>query len=353
MPPSRATPRSVPSIPLSHRFDKTQRHARYQPAAKDNQNEIVVPEVWDHDEDFVAVTIVTMDRNSHQILDTDIELNSLEHPFAANDPTTRSTERRDRYDLQAVLTHELGHALGLAHNPSDPSAVMYPFVSPGELKMRWLTADDLAGLSALYGATAEAVSQASAALAAGCSSTPAGASLWVVLALVPLLLTRRRALSPPTRRALALLVAAVPTLALASSPSGRSPLRADQAEVIAAGPVVRTRALPPTEDGRLYTEVEIQVEQCMKGVCPERLVARVRGGAWGDIEQRVEGASVPHEGETIGLSTGARAGRVSLYRLSEVPDLVAFVDGLDRAGLRRKLDLSKLRWSVGDPARQP
>jgi hypothetical protein len=50
-------------------------------------------------------------------------------------------------DLFSVALHEAGHALGLGHS-TDPTAVMYPYyhVATG------LTADDIAGIVALYGA---------------------------------------------------------------------------------------------------------------------------------------------------------------------------------------------------------
>lgn len=62
-------------------------------------------------------------------------------------------------DVRSVLTHELGHALGLAHSP-DPTATMYPTLSGRA--WRSLEADDRAGVCALYPGTGSG----------GCDETP-------------------------------------------------------------------------------------------------------------------------------------------------------------------------------------
>src|SRR5207249_3654800 len=49
-------------------------------------------------------------------------------------------------DLYSVTLHELGHALGLGHSDL-PSAVMYPYYKMSTK----LSADDIAGIQALYG----------------------------------------------------------------------------------------------------------------------------------------------------------------------------------------------------------
>ena len=56
------------------------------------------------------------------------------------------SETRD-VDLLTVAAHEIGHTLGLAHS-NDPDALMYPSYSGPR---RFLGADDVAGVQALYG----------------------------------------------------------------------------------------------------------------------------------------------------------------------------------------------------------
>ena len=55
--------------------------------------------------------------------------------------------------LQDATTHEFGHALGLGHS-ADPAASMYPTMGWCSSSVRTLDVDDVAGIQALYPATA-------------------------------------------------------------------------------------------------------------------------------------------------------------------------------------------------------
>lgn len=61
----------------------------------------------------------------------------------------RSEKSPVAFDLESVVTHEIGHILGLAHSPVK-EAVMYPSLKPREKKLD-LQVDDIEGVQALYG----------------------------------------------------------------------------------------------------------------------------------------------------------------------------------------------------------
>ncbi|HEX6883203.1 MAG TPA: matrixin family metalloprotease [Planctomycetota bacterium] len=55
-----------------------------------------------------------------------------------------------RWDIQGVMAHEYGHALGLGHS-GDGNATMAPSGSPGQTSIRSINADDIAGIKCVYG----------------------------------------------------------------------------------------------------------------------------------------------------------------------------------------------------------
>jgi hypothetical protein len=108
----------------------------------------------------LGATTFTIDTVTGEIVESDIFLNSAFDWSVASggDPT--------RYDTQSVMTHELGHLLGLGHSAlgeTEPRvtggrtvlgkrAVMFPIAYPrGNVEDRSLEADDVAGITDLYG----------------------------------------------------------------------------------------------------------------------------------------------------------------------------------------------------------
>ena len=159
-------------------------------AALDYENKIVfVQSDWMYAEDALALTRHSSD-SAGRIVDTDIEVNATDIAWATLDPgaPSVSSNGRDVWDLQAVLTHEFGHFIGLAHTcaggrtgsdsqsdmPADPvddqgrplpacdddasaasnpaayASVMWYTVPVGAAGKRVLTADDVRAVCNLY-----------------------------------------------------------------------------------------------------------------------------------------------------------------------------------------------------------
>ncbi len=106
----------------------------------------------------LAKTSVTYNDQTGEIYDADIEVNA-----ANNTVTITDDPRKIEYDLQAILTHEVGHFIGIAHSP-DPSSVMFASYSPGSISQRVLTADDVGAVCEIYPPRS----------GVGCNSTPRG-----------------------------------------------------------------------------------------------------------------------------------------------------------------------------------
>jgi hypothetical protein len=92
----------------------------------------------------LAKTSVTYNDETGEIYDADIEVNA-----ANNTVTISDNPAKIEYDLQAILTHEVGHFIGIAHS-AESSAVMFASYSPGSTSQRKLTADDIDAVCAIY-----------------------------------------------------------------------------------------------------------------------------------------------------------------------------------------------------------
>ncbi|HET7541348.1 MAG TPA: matrixin family metalloprotease [Polyangiaceae bacterium] len=92
--------------------------------------------------DALGLTTAHFDSRSGQIQDADVEING-------SDGNLTNADVDDGADLLSILTHESGHFLGLDHS-RDVNSVMYPNYRPGMSDLRHLSADDSAGICAIY-----------------------------------------------------------------------------------------------------------------------------------------------------------------------------------------------------------
>jgi Matrixin len=92
----------------------------------------------------LAKTSVTYNDETGEIYDADIEINT-----ANNEMTVTSPPKKVNFDLQSIITHEVGHFIGIAHSP-DSAAVMNATYSEGSIGLRKLTPDDIKAVCAIY-----------------------------------------------------------------------------------------------------------------------------------------------------------------------------------------------------------
>lgn len=92
-------------------------------------------------EDALGITRLRFDPDTAELWDADIEINAVGGQFSVGDPVIG-------VDLDSLLTHEAGHALGLAHTLVE-GATMKPGYTDDD-SMRSLAEDDVEGVCAIY-----------------------------------------------------------------------------------------------------------------------------------------------------------------------------------------------------------
>jgi hypothetical protein len=103
----------------------------------------VITENWPYG-DQLAVTVSTIGAQSGRLVSTQVWIN-------AQRPLALEVSGEDhRYDLRGVLTHELGHVLGLGEAEHAPEATMYPTFRRGETRQRTLARSDELAVTNLY-----------------------------------------------------------------------------------------------------------------------------------------------------------------------------------------------------------
>jgi hypothetical protein len=238
------------------------------------------------------------------------------------------------YDIVAVMTHELGHVLGLGDSVDDEMATMWGYIMPGEIHQRTLHTDDEDGITTLYSGAVppdDPTAGCGTASVSGMKSRmPAFA--WCMLLIVPLVLIARAFLlktnRPPLGKqsllmgALALFVFAGPieskvaqktqsvkeTHSYTASLSNKARLKAFMGVRTRAFKGLARRLESKMSEGFISTEYEI--------IGPNNEPTRfsVMGGSVGEIVQQFGHEDLP-EDETEVLVVPREDGRMAWARV--------------------------------------
>lgn len=163
---------------------------------------IYAPIEFEGHRDDLAITIGFSDDETGEITEADIIINARQ-PFGSLAAPWSSTRAHScngelepalcghRYDLQNVLTHEVGHFYGLGEDETDRTATMFSCTSPCETHKRRLAPSDVELISSVYASGYEQ-SWAAMGCTLGSGQTDPGGAGWVTSALLGLAVLARR-----------------------------------------------------------------------------------------------------------------------------------------------------------------
>jgi hypothetical protein len=344
----RATGASLPSISTKTAKD---RHVGYKSKGENDNVVVYAPTGWSRAKGALAVTILTYEEDSGRIIDADVLLNGGGRYFAVFDTdessgdlisidgsaTTSSSgsttmpHKTAKFDVQSVITHELGHFFGLGEDYEDAKATMYVSTRYGEIHKRVVTKDESNVIAALYtegGSSGEAETRGGCAGArlARPGSAPSGWIGFVVAALgLSLYAMARRTRfsgqsSVAARRTARVggwltVVGLVTSLApptVEASTDATSPRGDAEVEIV--------RAQPQWIDGLVETELTYRVTACHVASCPDgdqRVV--ILGGKLDGVTQIVGPFGLPKVGDRVAVGLRDHRGLLKTLGLTFQP----------------------------------
>jgi hypothetical protein len=155
----------------------------------DGKNSVVFADidVKGHKKDL-ALTISFVDAETGEIREGDIVINTR-HTFATGDSVDGC---KGTYDLESVVTHEVGHLFGLAEDLDDSDTTMYFVTNSCSTKKRMLKEPDRESMTLLYSTPIETADEPKAGCALGGGAPRMGSFALLVCAALALVARRAR-----------------------------------------------------------------------------------------------------------------------------------------------------------------
>jgi hypothetical protein len=166
-----------------------------------------------HEKD-VAITITYSNDKTGEIIEADVILNALYpmglltakgHGAGEGDKddkddnksqhraTDESSDCRNRYDVQNVITHEAGHFFGLGEDMTERDATMFLSINQCETHKRFLAVTDTTAITTLYAKSEDPEEAKAGPRACSFGGVPqTGGAFWLSGAIFGLSLLRRR-----------------------------------------------------------------------------------------------------------------------------------------------------------------
>ncbi len=262
----------------------------------DGVNSVVFRDAYAPAGKAIAVTVLTYDDNSGEIVDADIVI-SGKYKYSTSEDIGAG-----RYDLRHVVAHELGHSLGLGDEGQIDDALMFGFTKSGELSRREPSEDDVQGVSAIYPNEPGTGNDAADASSGGCTAatTSRGATspyaLGLLFGAVFYGIARRKnrllAVAPLT-------LAAITSFAAQAAPAT---VVVDQAPHYVTAEVTKSES--SWQGGMLRSRVVYAPKGCGAS-CTSEVVEEMWGGHKDGITQEIAGEQVPQRGESVKLAMDA------------------------------------------------
>ena len=274
----------------------------------------------------LAITVLTYDNASGRILDADIIVNGSYKFAVLKNAAEVAEEKRGAgahpsntdgithtddgtsldtvYDLHHVVSHELGHSLGMNDEMERKDALMYRYSSPNDATLRAPASDDIAGLAELYSTKLEATGNGCGNATVAPKKPSLAASHFAMVATLGFLffLVLRGRSDRRARLAFAV-AAAVAAYALLPSVSKNDSGIARAGELAPGHARAKVLTTSTTmEEGLLKTTYKLATTACRAASCPKMGEGFAWGGTAGDVRQEVGGQFAPRAGDDVDVS---------------------------------------------------